>query len=159
MNTNSKKYEIVKIGEVNREADKIFLQIDEEYREGLLHLDTFSHVHVFWWAGMFDNQEQRSILTCGLPYANNKKSGVFACLSPERPNLIMTTVCEVQAVDIQQGLVEIANIDAFDGTPILDLKPYFPVCDLVQDARISDWLVGWPDEFPAEGIGLMEHEL
>ena len=159
MNTNSQKYEVVKIGEVKRENERIFLRIDEIYREGLLHLDTFSHVHVLWWAGMFDNQEQRGILTCELPYAQNKKSGVFACLSPERPNLIMMTVCEIRSVDMEQGCIEVGNIDAFAGTAILDLKPYYPVCDLVKNARISEWLAGWPQEFPAEGMGLMEHEL
>jgi len=52
-----------------------------------------------------------------LPYAGAREAGVFACRSPLRPNLIMTTVCRILAVDEAQGTVQIENIDAFDGTP------------------------------------------
>jgi len=48
----------------------------------------------------------------------------------------------------------VQNIDALDGTPVIDLKAYFPVSDRVKDARLPDWLVGWPEWFPEEGLGL-----
>ena len=50
----------------------------------------------------------------------------------------------------------IANIDAYDGTPIVDLKAYFPVCDRVQEVRIPAWLGDWPDWMPDEGLGFYE---
>lgn len=59
-------------------------------------------------------------------------------------------------VDEMKGEVEVENIDAYDGTEIIDIKAYFPVCDRVKDAKIPDWLQGWPDWMPDEGIGLME---
>ena len=64
------------------------------------------------------------------------------------------TTCRLTAVDEGAGLVEVTDIDAFDGTPIVDLKAYFPVCDRVQEAHIPEWLSDWPDWMPEDGLGL-----
>jgi tRNA (Thr-GGU) A37 N-methylase len=50
----------------------------------------------------------------------------------------------------------VADIDAYDGTPVIDLKAYFPVCDRVKEARIPAWLVDWPEWMPEEGLGLYD---
>jgi tRNA (Thr-GGU) A37 N-methylase len=42
-------------------------------------------------------------------------------------------------------IVHLAWIDAFDGTPVLDLKPYIPISDRVRDVRIAEWLADWPE--------------
>jgi len=49
---------------------------------------------------------------------------------------------------------EVSDIDAYDGTPIVDLKAYFPVCDRVKEATIPEWLSNWPEWMPEQGIGL-----
>ena len=49
-----------------------------------------------------------------------------------------------------------ADIDAYDGTPIVDLKAYFPVCERVKEAHIPEWLADWPEWMPEEGLGLYE---
>ncbi len=159
MESNSNTFSLNTIGRVQRKDDKISVVIDPPYRPAMQNLDTFSHVIVFWWAQQFDTEEQRSTLVTPLPYADGKEAGVFASRSPIRPNLIMTTVCKILAVDEANGVVQIANIDAFDATPVLDLKAYFPVMDRVKDAHISDYLEGWPEWTPDEGMGLMEHEV
>jgi tRNA (Thr-GGU) A37 N-methylase len=51
--------------------------------------------------------------------------------------------------------VVVKEIDAMDGSTVLDLKAYFPVTDRVQDARYPEWLPDWPLWMPKEGIGLM----
>ncbi len=159
MKTNSSTINLNTIGKVQRKDDNISVIIDQPYRPALRKLDTFSHVIVFWWAQQFDSEEHRSTLVTPLPYADGQEAGVFASRSPIRPNLIMTTVCEILAVDEDKGIVQIANIDAFDMTPVLDLKAYFPVMDRVKDAHISDYLEGWPEWIPDQGMGLMEHEV
>lgn len=68
------------------------------------------------------------------------------------------TTCKLLGVDEEAGLLKLAEIDAFDGTPVVDVKAYFPVCDRVQEARIPAWLSDWPEWMPEEGIGLMEGE-
>ncbi len=57
-------------------------------------------------------------------------------------------------VDEKNGIIEVSDIDAYDGTPIVDLKAYFPVCDRVKEARIPKWLSNWPEWMPEQGIGL-----
>lgn len=155
----AKTFSLTSIGTIQRTNETITVQIDKAYRPALKDLGLFSHVHVYWWADRFDADEYRQILVSDLPYAEGHQAGMFACLSPVRPNLIMNTVCAILAVDEAAGTVTIQNIDAFDGTPVLDLKPYYPVTDRVNGATIPDYLTGWPDEFPAEGMGLMDYEL
>jgi tRNA (Thr-GGU) A37 N-methylase len=81
-------------------------------------------------------------------------TGIFATRAPHRPNPITLTTCKILSVDETNGVVQVAEIDALDGSPVIDLKAYFPVCDRVQDVRIPDWLAGWPEWMPAEGLGL-----
>ena len=151
-------FQIQPIGSIQRESDEISIQIDTVYRDALKGLDTFSHVVVYWWADQFDTPAQRAQLVTQLPYAEGREVGVFACRSPLRPNLIMSTVCKILAIDASAGTVSIKDIDAFSNTPVIDLKAYFPIIERVQDAHISEYLVDWPEWLPDEGIGLLEHE-
>ncbi len=152
------KYELRPIGTVRRDGAQIQLEIAEAYRPALKQLEHFSHVMVFWWAGQFDNEEYRNMLQSRPPYAEEHLTGVFATRSPYRPNPIAMTTCPLVAVDEEQGLLTVTDIDAFEGTAILDLKAYFPVCDRVKEAHIPEWLADWPDWMPESGQGLMEWE-
>ena len=67
-------------------------------------------------------------------------------------NPIAMTTCKLLDVDEEQGVVRVSKIDAYDGTPIVDLKAYFPVCDRVKDASIPKWLSEWPEWMPDEGL-------
>ena len=142
------------IGVVRRTDQEIMVEIDTPFRPAMKQLDHFSHLMVFWWADRHDNQQSRQILQCRPPYASDKLTGVFACRSEYRPNPIAMTVCEILAVDVSQGVIRIKDIDAYDGTPVIDLKAYFPVCDRVQTAHIPAWLSDWPEWLPEEGMGL-----
>lgn len=152
--TNPAIYQMQPIGTIRRNGDTVDLEIDKEYRPALRLLDQFSHVMVFWWADRFDSKEGRSQLQCEPPYAKEHLTGVFATRSPLRPNPIAMTTCKLVNLDEPNGMVQVANLDAFDGTPIVDIKAYFPVCDRVQEARIPEWLSDWPEWMPEEGIDL-----
>jgi tRNA-Thr(GGU) m(6)t(6)A37 methyltransferase TsaA len=151
-------YQVHPIGVVCRTDDGIYLEIGKSFRPGLGQLDRFSHVMVLWWADQFDNPEWRQNLQCRPPYAEEHVTGVFATRAPYRPNPVALTTCKLLAVDQERGLVQVADIDAFDGTPIVDLKAYFPVCDRVAEAHIPEWLSDWPEWMPEEGTGLEEWE-
>jgi tRNA-Thr(GGU) m(6)t(6)A37 methyltransferase TsaA len=146
------------IGQVRRGDDGICLEIDKPYRPALKQLDRFSHVMVFWWADWFDNEEWRTRLQTHPPYAEEHLTGVFATRSPYRPNPIAMTTCKLLGMDEGQGVLQVADIDAVDGTRIVDLKAYFPVCDRVREAYIPEWLSDWPEWMPEDGIGLEEGE-
>ena len=141
------------IGTVVRD-EQVTLQIDGPYRLALAHLEDFSHVIVLWWVTGHDNEQSREITRCELPYAPGVEAGVFACRAEYRPNPIGLTVCPIVHVDHGAGRVTVADIDAFDGTPILDLKPYIGVTDRVREVDVPDWFEGWPEWLPEEGLGL-----
>ena len=146
------------IGAVRRTpSDETSVEIDAPYRSALKQLDLFSHVIVLWWADRSDNPAMRKTLQCNPPYATEHTTGVFACRSEYRPNPIAVSTCEIVAVDEPAGIVRLRNIDAMDGSPVLDLKAYFPVVDRVRAARIPGYLVGWPEWLPESGIGLEAH--
>jgi tRNA-Thr(GGU) m(6)t(6)A37 methyltransferase TsaA len=147
-------YQVRPIGTICRNGQSVQLAIDEAYRPALKQLDHFSHVMVFWWADRFDNAEWRNKLQSRPPYAEEHLTGVFATRAPYRPNPIAMTTCKLLGVDEESGQVRVANIDAYDGTQILDLKAYFPVCDRVQVAHIPPWLSDWPEWMPEEGMDL-----
>jgi len=141
-------YEIISIGktQVDESQGLYRLQIDEVYRPALMGLSSCTHAIILWWADKHDNLEDRSSnLVVDLPYAPGLRSGVFANRSQTRPNPIAITTSFILNVDQDSGTVDLAYIDAFDGTPILDIKPYLPMSDRVMDAEYPDWLAGFPN--------------
>jgi tRNA-Thr(GGU) m(6)t(6)A37 methyltransferase TsaA len=147
-------FQIHPIGAVRRNGESVYLEIAESYRPALKQLEHFSHVMVFWWADRFDNEEYRNMLQSRPPYAEEHLTGVFATRSPYRPNPIAMTTCKLLGSDKETGMVQVEKIDAHEGTPVIDLKAYFPVCDRVQTAYIPEWLAGWPEWMPEDGIDL-----
>ncbi len=127
------------IGDVRIAGDRTLVVLDKKFQPGLLGLKDYSHAYVFWWFSRNDKPEKRSILQVH-PMGNreNPVTGVFATRSPVRPNLIAMTLCKVVSVD--DNVVEVEKIDAFDGTPVLDIKPFIPGYDSTPDAKIPDWL-------------------
>ncbi len=144
---NQTKFELTPIGRVEAdESQGLFrLQIDEPYRPALLGLDRCTHAIIFWWADKHDNPDDRAnSLVMDLPYAPDVKSGVFANRSQARPNPIAITTAYLLNVDEETGVVDLAYIDAFDGTPVVDIKPYLPMSDRVVSAEYPDWMEGFP---------------
>jgi tRNA-Thr(GGU) m(6)t(6)A37 methyltransferase TsaA len=146
-------FEVFPIGYVRRENGRTYLELLEPYVPALKELERFSHVQVFWWFSEFDDEMYRCVTQNNHAPYDAPTLGVFACRSPVRPNPIALTTAEVLGIDHVAGIVEIVNVDAFDGTPILDLKPYVPSSDRVKDVRVAEWAVDWPEWLPEEGLG------
>ncbi len=160
-NNNPQTFQLHPIGivHVSDEAQSYILQIDEPYRAGLKQLDQFSHVMIFWWADKMDSAQHRSILTTELPYAPGVEAGVFACRSEYRPNPIAVTTMMVLDVDVENGTVMLPWIDAFDGSPVLDLKPYIPISDRIREYKVAEWFADWPEWMEDAGAFFAEHEV
>ena len=112
------------IGEVVKEDDKTMIVLDEKYQPGLSGLDKHSHVTVVYWFDRNDTPEKRAVLQVH-PRGDKQLplTGVFATHSPFRPNLIAISKCNI--ISIHENVIEIEDIDAFDGSPVLDLKGDF----------------------------------
>jgi tRNA-Thr(GGU) m(6)t(6)A37 methyltransferase TsaA len=106
-------------------------------------LDGFSHINVLWWCHKCDSEEARNILEVKKPYRKAPDIiGVFATRSPVRPNPIALTAVQVIGIDHAAGTIQLAYIDADDGTPVLDIKPYTPTAVGDRKNRIKPFLKG-----------------
>ena len=114
--------------------------------DGILDgIDEFSHLVVLYWAHLVPAQRRS---TTRLHPMGNKEFplvGVFATQSPVRPNSILTTV--VRLVERQGNVLKVTGLDALDGSPILDIKPYNPDRRDLKDVVIPDWMRRIHDEF------------
>ena len=141
-------YDVYAVGhvEVDESQGRFRLNIAPEYRPALHGLASCTHAIVLWWADRLDTPGGREgDLIVDLPYAPGIRSGIFANRSEARPNPIAITTSYLINVDEEAGIVDLAWIDAFDGTPVLDIKPYLPMSDRVMDAEYPEWLEGFPE--------------
>jgi tRNA-Thr(GGU) m(6)t(6)A37 methyltransferase TsaA len=108
------------------------LEVFPEYLPGLKDIEQATHLIVLYWGHL----APRDVLQTRTPFGPEVR-GVFACRSPARPNPIAFCVAELLSRDGNRLLVR--GIDALDGSPLLDIKPYSPVMDSITGARIG-WM-------------------
>jgi tRNA-Thr(GGU) m(6)t(6)A37 methyltransferase TsaA len=118
------QFRLYPIGKIVKKDGKTMIVLDKKYQAGLLGLDKQSYVTVVYWFDKNDTPEKRATLQVH-PRGNEQLplTGVFATHSPFRPNLIAISKCNI--VSIHENVIEIEDIDAFDGSPVLDLKGDF----------------------------------
>ena len=127
------------IGVVRKSDDAVRIEIFNEFADGLLGLEGFSHIFVFYWFDQNDTPAKRKTLQVHpRKDPRNPLTGVFATHSPLRPNLIAITLCRIIA--IKENLIEIEQIDAIDGSPVIDIKCYIPASVEDKDVRLPDWI-------------------
>ncbi|MBR6021869.1 MAG: SAM-dependent methyltransferase [Kiritimatiellae bacterium] len=142
------KLEVQPIGKIESGNGGYRIVLEPEFRKGLKGLSGFSHVQVLWWMDGCDNPKDRKTLAETKPYAKGPAEiGVFALRSPERPNPIAVSAAGVERVDEEAGTVVLGYIDAFSGSPVLDLKPYTPSLDRVENPSTPGWCRHWPKSF------------
>lgn len=138
---------ITSIGSVRVEGARHYLSINPEYAAALLELDGFSHINVLWWGHNSDSPKLRMTTEVVNPYIDGPKAvGVFATRSEVRPNPVLVTVASILSIDFSSGIVELPWIDAEDGSPIIDIKPYQPCSDRVEKVCTPQWCASWPQK-------------
>ena len=123
------------------------IEIFEQYAEGLKDIDGFSHLILFYWLHCSKNYS----LLVKTPW-DSKPHGVFATRSPNRPNALGFSVVEL--IERDGNKLKVKGLDALEGTPLIDIKPYLSEIDTKTNVR-----VGWVKEtdFPKfYGKGLKE---
>ena len=121
--TEAIQYQVHPVGWVRKSEGKTYLEIDQKYQDALLGVDELESIWVIWWFDRNDTPEQRAILQVN-PFGDpaNPLRGVFATRAPVRPNLVALTRCEV--LGVEGNMIEVDDIDALAGTPILDIKRF-----------------------------------
>jgi tRNA-Thr(GGU) m(6)t(6)A37 methyltransferase TsaA len=115
-----------------RESDAVCtVELDARFRDGLQDVETCSHLVLLYW---MDKAPRNLVLQ--VPGRYGAPHGTFALRSPARPNPIAMSVVRLLAVE--GGTLSVVGLDCLDGTPLLDIKPYFASTDSVPDA-----VVGW----------------
>lgn len=138
------------IGTIRTSKGECRLELKPEYAGALTALEGFSHIQVLWWFDRCDDAQSRATLTVQKPYAHGPALlGTFATRSPQRPNPIALSCAEVTQVDREAGTVRLGWIDAEDGSPLLDVKPYVPALDRVANPAVPAWCAHWPDSLEA----------
>lgn len=150
------KMKISAVGEVKRDGDKVCLVVKPPFREAMKGLDMFSHLSVLWWGNREHVEECRTIMTLKPPYAEDVTIGLFATRAEYHPNPICLTACPVISINEETGEIQVANIDADDKTPIVDIKGYYPLFDRVEKAGTPDWGFSMPDSVPETGVEIWE---
>lgn len=111
-------------GEKNRDPhgfEDVFGEVEvfENFEPGLDDIDGFSHIILIF---VFHESLERKLYAH--PPFDGKKRGIFATRSPHRPNPVGMTVVKLEGRE--ENILKISGLDMFEGTPILDIKPYTP---------------------------------
>jgi tRNA-Thr(GGU) m(6)t(6)A37 methyltransferase TsaA len=115
-----------------RESDAVCtIEVDERWVPGLKDIESCTHLVVLYW---MDRAPRDIVLQ--VPRHYGVQRGTFSLRSPARPNPIAMSV--VRLIKVEGGKLSVVGLDCLDGTPLLDLKPYFASTDSAPDA-----VVGW----------------
>jgi len=135
----SVKGEVDFIGTVVKASEQeAEVHVFPEFCAGLKGITGFSHLIILYWMHLRDHKKERQILLVfPRKHAVDIEAGVFACRSPSRPNPV--GLCVVQLMKIEKCVLTVKGLDAVEGSPIVDIKPYLPKADCVPDARVPEW--------------------
>jgi tRNA-Thr(GGU) m(6)t(6)A37 methyltransferase TsaA len=100
------------------------ITVFEEYLEGLQDIERHKYYYVFYWL----DRAKRDKLK-GIPPGKKEERGVFSIRSPIRPNPI--ALCLVELVKIEKNVLQVKWLDALDGSPLIDIKPFWPETDCI----------------------------
>jgi len=112
--------------------------INEDLKEALSRIDEFSHIIVIYWMHKLPPSQSSVIKVHPKGNQNLPLVGVFASRSPARPNPIGITT--VKLMERRDNVLKVTGLDAIDGTPVLDIKPYIPDHDSTSEIKTPGWL-------------------
>ena len=110
--------------------------INDNLTEALDNLDEFSHIIVVYWMHRATGRAPNRVRPMGrreLPLM-----GLFATRSPRRPNPI--GIATVKLLERRGNVLKVEGLDAIDGTPVIDIKPYIVGYDSAANAKVASWI-------------------
>jgi tRNA-Thr(GGU) m(6)t(6)A37 methyltransferase TsaA len=114
------------------------IEIDQSLTEALDNLDEFSHIIVFYWMHQVNTTEPPPTKVHPKGKLELPLVGLFATRSPNRPNPIGKAT--VRLIKCEGNVLKVRGLDAIDGTPVIDIKPYLPGHDSVVRAKVPWWV-------------------
>ena len=114
------------------------IEIDEEWGQHLEGLEEFSHIMVIFWMHRSPSDMRPPVKIHPRGRADLPLVGLFATRAPHRPNSLGVSV--VRLTQRRGNTLTVQGLDAFDGTPVIDIKPYMPPLEDLSDVRMPDWV-------------------
>ncbi|MFH0846759.1 MAG: tRNA (N6-threonylcarbamoyladenosine(37)-N6)-methyltransferase TrmO [Chloroflexota bacterium] len=114
------------------------IHIHKQWTSGLAGLDEFSHVIVLFYMHESTFTAKSDLVRRPQGRADMPMLGIFAQRAKHRPNPIGITA--VSLLGVHGNVLTVKGLDAIDGTPVLDVKPYFPIYDCVKQAKTPEWI-------------------
>jgi tRNA-Thr(GGU) m(6)t(6)A37 methyltransferase TsaA len=114
------------------------LIINPELNGILDGLEDFSHALVLYWPHLLPPHGRSLIKVHPIGQRGFPLVGVFATCSPARPNPILVTT--VRIIEKRENILQVQGLEAVDGSPIIDIKPYTETYCSAEDVRISNWM-------------------
>ena len=111
--------------------------LDGPYRTGLKGLEDFSHAIILFHLDKAHYDREKHLQRRPRNREDMPLVGIFAQRGKDRPNQIGMTAVEV--LSVSDDALVVRGLDAIDGTPVLDIKPYYPMYDR-RDARVPEWV-------------------
>ena len=111
--------------------------VDDSLTEALNGLEEFSHIIVLYWMHRLTGSEVPLKVH---PRGNQELPllGLFAVRTPNRPNRIGKAT--VRLLQRRGNILKVKGLDALDGSPVIDIKPYIPGYDSVTDGEVPQWI-------------------
>ncbi len=110
--------------------------LNEKYSEGLKGIEGYSHIFVIFWVHKVGKLEREELLTHPKHRKDLPMVGIFGTRQRNHPNPIGLTVVEL--LQHRSNVLKVRGLDALDGTPVLDIKPY-DHRDIPEKLRLPDW--------------------
>ena len=117
--------------------DVSLIILDEQYACGLKGLEEFSHAVILFHLDQAGYEKERHLQRRPQNRDDMPLVGIFSQRGKDRPNRIGMTSVEI--VSVEEGTLAVKGLDAIDGTPVLDIKPYYPAYDK-KDASVPEWV-------------------
>jgi tRNA-Thr(GGU) m(6)t(6)A37 methyltransferase TsaA len=112
------------------------IHLDDEFVPALEGIKGFSHVFVLFWLNQITREQRRTLKIHPRGRMDLPLVGVFVARTNLRPNPIGLTLCEL--LKVEGNVLTVRGLDAFDGTPVLDVKPY-DSWDCAPEAKMPEW--------------------
>lgn len=113
------------------------IELKEEFCTGLSGLEDFTHAIILYYLDQAKYDREKHLQRRPQNREDMPLVGIFSQRGKDRPNQIGMTSVEIQAVD--EKTLTVKGLDAIDGTPVLDIKPYYPVYDK-KEANVPEWV-------------------
>ena len=111
--------------------------LDEQYAGGLKGLEDFSHAVILFHLDKARYEQEKHLQRRPQNRDDMPLVGIFSQRGKDRPNGIGMTSVEI--VSVEENVLVVKGLDAVDGTPVLDIKPYYPAYDK-KDASVPEWV-------------------